>query len=184
MQSELAAEEYRALRAAIAARGQLRTALFLGGIALWSLVLLATLAFQPYPVASAVPLVVLVATFEVVRPLHLGAERIGRYLQVFFEEANGTSSRLDPPAWERTAMAFGPTVPGAGGHPLFVPLFVLAVAVNSLAVLLPQPLPIELTTMAVPHAAFLVWIVRADRAMRRQRATELARFRELREQRS
>ena len=44
------------------------------------------LVLLPYPVAAAIPLLVLVATFEVIRPLHFGAERIGRYLQVFYEE--------------------------------------------------------------------------------------------------
>jgi hypothetical protein len=37
--------------------------------------------------------------------------------------------------------------------------------------------------MAVPHAAFIAWLWRADRAMRAQRPRELARFRELRDQR-
>ena len=33
---------------------------------------------------------------------------------------------LSAPAWERTAMAFGATVPGAAGHPLFSPIFAIA----------------------------------------------------------
>jgi hypothetical protein len=37
--------------------------------------------------------------------------------------------------------------------------------------------------MAVPHGAFLIWIVWADRVMRGQRTRELARFRELRDKR-
>jgi hypothetical protein len=78
-------------------------------------------------------------------------------------------------------MQFGPSVPGAAGHPLFVPLFALGGALNFLAVMLPGPLPIEIGWMAVPHLAFVVWLLRADRAMRAQRTTELARFRALRE---
>jgi hypothetical protein len=35
--------------------------------------------------------------------------------------------------------------------------------------------------MAVPHAAFLGWLIVADRTMRGQRTRELARFRELRD---
>jgi hypothetical protein len=179
---DLAAQEYRALRDAVAARGQLRATLTLAGLLGWMAALAATLVALPYPVAAVMPLMVLVATFEIIRPLHSGAERIGRYLQVFFEEAGQREEAgLAPPAWERTAMAFGAAVPGAAGHPLFVPLFALATAVNLLAVVLPGPVPLELSLMAVPHAAFLAWLARADRAMRTQRTRELARFRELRD---
>ena len=175
------ADEYCALREAITARTHWRVALALGGMAAWAAILVATLAVLPFPVASVLPLTVLLATFEVIRPLHFGAERIGRYLQVFHEEAVGEDAPLAPPAWERIAMRFGPSVPGVAGHPLFAPLFALATAVNFLAVLLPGPVPIELGAMAVPHLAFLVWLLRADRAMRTQRENDLARFRALRE---
>ena len=188
MTPDLAAAEYSALRQAIAARGQLRTTLVLAGIMGWSSLLAVTLIALPYPVAAVVPLTVLLATFEVIRPLHVGAERIGRYLQVFFEE-NGVSPDpstpfLRPPAWERTAMAFGAALPGAAGHPLFVPLFGIATFVNFLAVLLPGPVQVELTLVAIPHAGFLAWLAYADRAMRSQRTRELATFRELRDGRN
>ena len=78
-------------------------------------------------------------------------------------------------------MVFGSGVPGAGGHPLFAPVFGLAAVVNLLAVVLPGPVGVELAMLAVPHVAFLVWLVITDRAMRMQRATELARFRALRD---
>jgi hypothetical protein len=178
--SASAGDEYRALREAITARTHWRVGLALGGFVAWTAILTATLAVLPYPIAAVLPLTVLLATFEVVRPLHFGAERIGRYLQVF-HEAMGDDAPIGPPAWEHIAMRFGPRLPGAAGHPLFVPLFALATAVNFLAVLLPGPLPIEVGAMAVPHVAFLVWLLRADRAMRTQREIELARFRELKE---
>ena len=57
----------------------------------------------------------------------------------------------------------------------------MATVVNMLAVLLPRPVPIELTLLGVPHAAFLVWLAVTDRTMRAQRTKELARFRELRD---
>jgi hypothetical protein len=177
---DLAAQEYRSLRDAIAARGQTRVVIAMAGLGMWAVVLLATLVWLPYPAAAAVPLTLLVATFEILRPLHAGAERIGRYIQVFYEEARQNAS-LTPPAWERTAMAFGPTLPGAAGHPLFLAVFLIATAVNLLAVLLPSPLPQELWPMLVPHLLFVVWMVRADRALRAQRGVELARFRELRD---
>jgi hypothetical protein len=75
-------------------------------------------------------------------------------------------------------MSFG-KIPGAGGHPLFVPVFFLATLANYLAVIIPGPLPLEIGAMAVPHLAFVAWLAAADRAMKRQREIELARMREL-----
>jgi hypothetical protein len=175
--------EYLVLRQTIAQRGTLRPVLTLAGLAFWAIALIAVLALVPYPVAAAIPLLVLVATFEVIRPLHFGAERIGRYLQVFYEEDGDPGrSMSDTPAWERVAMSFG-VVPGVGGHALFVPLFLIATALNYLAVMLPRPERIELSVMAIPHLAFIAWMVASDRAMRTQRAIELARLRELYQQR-
>jgi hypothetical protein len=149
------------------------------GLSIWAAILTVVLVLLPYPVAAAIPLLLLVVTFEVIKPLHFGAERIGRYLQVFYEEEGEPGRSFhDTPAWERVAMSFG-SVPGVGGHPLFVPIFFMATAINYLAVLLPRPVAIELSVMAIPHLAFLAWLVAADRAMRHQRAIELARLREL-----
>jgi hypothetical protein len=174
-----AAEEYRVLRETIATRGTWRSALLVGGIAAWAAVLVAVLVLLPYPLASAIPLLVLVAAFEGVRTLHFGTERVGRYLQVFYEEGRDERPLAETPSWERVAMALGARVPGTGGHPLFAPVFGLAAAVNYLAVLLPGPVPLELGLLAVPHLAFVVWLVVSDRAMRAQRSVELARFRAL-----
>ena len=181
---QLDREEYASLRRAIAERGQLRTGVFVAGLAAWSGVLLAILVTLPYPLVSIVPLTLLLGVFEAIRPLHMGAERIGRYLQVFYEERGDAGRPLaETPSWERTAMALGAAVPGAAGHPLFAPLFVLATLVNFLSVWLPGPVAVELTMLSLPHAAFLIWIVLADRAMRTQRTRELARYRELRDAR-
>lgn len=172
--------EYLVLRQTIATRGALRPILALCGLGIWGVVLTAVLVLLPYPVAASIPLLLLAATFEVIRPLHFGAERVGRYIQVFYEEAGDPNRPLDDtPSWERVAMHFG-TVPGVGGHPLFVPVFVIATAINYLAVLLPAPVTLELAVMAVPHLAFVVWLVMSDRAMRRQRSIELTRLREMR----
>lgn len=177
---DVAAREYAALRETVRSRGGIRTALFLVGLAAWAVALLVVLIWLPQPTASVVPLLILLATFEVVRTLHLGIERVGRYLQVFFEEIPGEIAPTRPPAWEHTAMAFGPTLPGAGGHPYFLPVFLMATLVNFLAVLFPGPVLVELATLAVPHVALLIWLLHCDRGMRKQRATELARFRALR----
>ena len=179
--NSLADREYEALRATIQGRGGARPLAFLAGLATWAIVLAAILAWLPNPIASVVPLLILLATFEVVRALHLNVERIGRYLQVFYEEGPGGSPPTAVPAWEHTAMAFGPRVPGAGGHPLFLPLFALAAVANLLAVWLPGPLPVEYGTLAVPHLAFVGWLIYCDRGMRAQRAKELARYRAIKD---
>jgi len=176
---EIQIREFAALRETIRARGGARPLAFLAGIGLWALALTVVLIWLPNPLASMVPLLVLTTTFEVIRTLHMGVERIGRYVQVFFEE-RPRDLPMESPAWETTAMAFGPAVPGAGGHPLFLPLVLMATIVNYLAVVFPGPIVVELWTLAVPHLAFMVWTLFCDRAMRKQRATELARFRELR----
>ena len=146
---------------------------------IWALALTAVLVWLPYPLASAIPLVVLAATFEAIRPLHFGAERIGRYVQVFYEEAGEPGRSLrDTPSWERVTLSFG-VVPGVGGNPLFVPIFFLATAVNYLAILLSGPVAIDLAIMAVPHAILVGWLIANHRAMKTQRTIELERLRNL-----
>ena len=178
--NDYTAREFEVLRQTIQSRGGARPLVLLLGLSAWAGVLVVVLAWLPNPAASVVPLVVLLATFEVVRALHLGVERIGRYIQVFFEEDSGGSAPTGGPAWEHMAMHFGGSVPGAGVHPYFVAVFFIAVPVNFLAVLFPGPVLVELVALAVPHLAFLVWMLYCDRGMRRQRVAELARFRELR----
>ena len=178
--TDLAHEEYNALRETIRLRGTARPVVALAGLIAWAAVFVAVLIGLPNPLAAVVPLLVLVAGFEATRSLHLAVERIGRYIQVMFEESAGNEDpTLTPPAWERTAMVFGPSVPGAGGHPLFLPVFLMATIVNFVAVILPGPVPIELGTLLVPHLAFIIWMLHCDRGMRKQRSVELARFREI-----
>ena len=174
-----ARSEYLVLRRTIAQRGALRPILLVCGTGIWAMTLTAVLVWLPYPVAAAIPLVMIAATFEAIRPLHFGAERIGRYLQVFYEEAGEPGRALrDTPSWERVAMSFG-KVPGVGGHPLFVPIFFLATMVNFLAVIIPGPVPMEMAVMAVPHVAMMAWLAAAHRAMQTQREIELDRLRTL-----
>jgi hypothetical protein len=171
--------EYLVLRRTIAQRGALRPILLLFGIGVWAVVLTAVLVWLPYRLASAIPLLVLAATFEAIRPLHFGAERIGRYVQVFYEEAGEPGrSLLDTPSWERVTLSFG-VVPGVGGNPLFVPIFFLATFVNYLSMLLSGPVAIDLAIMAAPHAIFVGWLIANHRAMKTQRTIELDRLRQL-----
>lgn len=81
-------------------------------------------------------------------------------------------------------MLLGPTVPGAGGHPLYLPVFFLSAFVNLLAVVLPGPVLGELVTMAIPHVAFVVWMLYANHGMQRQRAADLAEYRKIRDSRA
>jgi hypothetical protein len=174
---QIRTEEFRALRTTIRSRGSFRLAICLAGLVGWALTLLIVLAWVANPIAGTVPLLLVVATFEMNRMLHLGIERIGRYLQVFFEEA--APDAASTPAWERTVMRLGPSLPGAGGHPLLVPIFFSATLINFLSVLLPGPTPIELGAMTVPHVSFLIWMLYADRGMRQQRERELEEFRKI-----
>ena len=77
-------------------------------------------------------------------------------------------------------MALGPRVPGAGGHPLGVPVFLMATLLNGLAVMVSGPQRVEWVSMLVPHLAFVAWMAVCDRRMRAQRATELRELERLR----
>jgi len=126
MDAELDRAEFQALRDTIRERGTRRVTLFWATTAFWATLLTAAIglvAFAPTigPRAGAfltlVSLLPLAAGFEAVFALHVGVERIGRYLQVFYE------GREPLPAWERTAMAIGPTGPKGLTDPLFSAMF-------------------------------------------------------------
>lgn len=181
-QDELVIAEYAALRTAIAARGHLRLGLFLAGLIGWALTLLAVLVLVANPLVAVLPLLVLVGTFESLRSLHFGVERIGRYLQVFVEERYGSDAApWEPPAWERVVVRVGGQLPGAAGHPLFAPVLALATAINVLAIVLPGPRPEEWIPLGALHLLFVGWMVYVDRGARAQRSHDEAKFRAIRE---
>lgn len=167
-------EEYRSLRAVIRERGSLRVGLFAMTLAAWALTTVAVSALLVQPMASLVPLLILVAGFEAGHALHVGAERIGRYLYVRYESEGG-------PAWEKTIGAFGAGQMPFLGRPSgahFALVFALAVAVNLLVLAL-GALPQELAALALIHALALARIVAARHAAAGQRARDETRFREL-----
>ena len=165
--------EFLLLRQTIATRGTVRMALVPLTMLGWAALVLALILFSNLPIAALLPLAVLAGGFEAIHALHAGVERVGRYLQVFYEEqANGAQ-------WETTAVQAGPPLPGGGVDPLFSALFLSAVAVNLVPALLPSPTPVELGAVGAVHAAFAVRIVRARLAAGRQRAVEHERFRQL-----
>jgi uncharacterized membrane protein (DUF485 family) len=163
-------EEYRSLRATIRERGTARIWVFFVGLVAWAALLTATAALAALPVATLLPLLVLMAAFEAVFSLHVGVERIGRYVQVFLENERG---------WEHAAMAYGEPLRGTRVDPLFSVYFLLATVANFVPVLLAEPVAMEVWVVGVVHLFVAIRIVLARRAASRQRAADLKRFLEL-----
>ena len=170
--------EFAALRQTIAARGTVRVVLAVTVVVAWATLASLCGLFSDLPLLAIVPLTVLIGGFETVWALHVGVERIGRYIQVFYE----TSS--DTPRWETTAMSVGPSLPGGGIDPLFSVIFVCATFLNVIPALLPQPTRLELGVVSALHAAFIFRVIRARGAAARQRAVELETYRALRDART
>ena len=170
-------EEYRALRATIRERGTARVWIFVAGLAAWAASAIATTALAAPPLATLLPLLVLAAGFEALVNVHIGVERIGRYVQVFFEDGHepSESSRVSP-GWEHVAMAYG--TPGMG---TFIAYFVLATVLNFLPVLLAEPVPVEVIVIGALHLVVIARVLVARHHARRQRATDLERFQRIKQ---
>jgi hypothetical protein len=169
----LAESEYDTLRATIRERGTMRGYVLLAGITSWGALAITSLIAGVPGGMMLVPLVVLAATFELSFFVHTGVERIGRYIQVFYEESSGWAG------WETTAMNYGAKFPG-GLDPLFVSVFSIAAAINffsSLAAATFHPMWIAMSLLM--HALFSYRIVSARKAAASQRALDLDRFRTL-----
>jgi hypothetical protein len=122
--SSRALEEYLVLRATLRERGSLRFLVASLTFSAWAGTLIAVGAYVVIPLFALAPLLVLAAGFEVVFALHVGVERIGRYLQVKYEAAR----ELTGPLWEHTAMSS--QLASGGAHALFLPVFLVAAALN------------------------------------------------------
>jgi hypothetical protein len=171
--NETTQAEYQALRDTIRERGTARLCAVLGGLVAWGALAIAVLVAELEGGVTLVPFLVLAATFEINFFVHTGVERIGRYLQVFYEERAGAAG------WETTAMSYGTKFP-SGLDPLFSILFVTAAALNffgSVAVAERRPGWIAISLAA--HAAFAYRIVSAKKLAASQRALDLDRFRSL-----
>ncbi len=107
-------QEFEALRATIRERGTVRMILLPVTFGLWAGAALATFAVVTLSIGAVLPLLVLAAGFEAIYALHINVERIGRYIQVFHEDAGG---------WEHVALTFGQRFPGRGPDALFSNLF-------------------------------------------------------------
>jgi len=171
--ARLSATEYEVLRQTIAARGTARMLVAPASCLGWAALTLVQPGVDGTLTATLLRLAVLVAGFESVHALHVGSERIGRYLQVYYElDVNG-------PRWESTAMKVGPALPGGGIDPLFSGLFVGTTCINFLAANPYRSAPVAVAILVTVHAAFVLRIVRARMAATRQRAVELESFKAL-----
>ena len=170
--------EFAVLRQTIASRGTARIVLFPVTVLGWAALAAALTLVGGSPVTSLFSLAVLASGFEAIHALYVGVERIGRYLQVFYE------SHDDGPKWETTAIAVGPALPGGGVDPLFTPVFAGAVIINLIPALLPAPTRLEMGVVGVLHLALLVRLVRARGAAARQRAVELESYRAIKSRQS
>jgi len=125
------------------------------------------------PMLSLVSLSVLIGGFEAIHALNVGVERIGRFLQVYYE---GTP---DGPRWETTAMAVGPGLPGSGVDPLFTVVFAALIGLN-LVLVFPELHAMKAYAVVLPvHAIFWIRVGRARWAAAGQRAMDLETFRAL-----
>lgn len=175
MSVNLQQSEFSVLRQTIAWRGTARMVLVPITFVTWAALSLVVLLFGDVPVAALFTLVVLASGFEAVHALHVGGERIGRFLQVFYEGIP------EGPRWETSVTSVGPGLPGGGIDPLFTFIFAAAAFLNMMLVLLPMPSRTELGIIGVLHIAFVLRLVRARGAAARQRAVELESFRAVRD---
>lgn len=168
-------EEYRALRDTIRERSTARVWVALSGLIAWAALALATATLAELPIATFIPLLILAFVFEVVFALHTGVERVGRYIQVFFEDE--ASDR----GWEHQAMAYGQEFPGGGSDPLFGRYFLLAIVLNVLPAALANPVPLEWLAVGAGHVVALSRLIAARREASKQRLVDLDRFRRLKQ---
>jgi hypothetical protein len=168
--------EYQALRATIRERGTLRMCAILIGLIAWGALALGLLASELAGAATMVPFVILAGTFEISLFIHTGVERVGRYIQVFYEEARKVAG------WETIAMNYGRRFPG-GLDPLFVTFFAGAAALNFVsAFVLTTRRPGWILISFIAHLLFGWRLINARRSSAVQRAIDLERFRTLRDQ--
>jgi len=167
-------DEYIALRATIRERGTTRGWIVLAGMSSWAITALLAVALAPSPSATLMPLVVLATAFEITFALHIGVERIGRYLQVFYEGRAG---------WEHRIMEFARDSPRlARTDALFLRYFALATVLNVIPAVIASPIAVEWIVIGAGHVLFLGRLVAARQTAARQRAEDLARFEHIKQE--
>lgn len=161
--------EFTALRQTIAARGTVRVVLVVVAVVAWAMLALIEGLYSDLPLLAMVPLTVLIGGFEAVWALHVGVERIGRFIQVTYESSDG-------PSWETRAMRASPGLPGSGADPLFSVVFAVASLVNLAMAFVAEPTPLEIVLLFAAHAALLLRLARARMVASRQRRADLDAF--------
>ena len=179
-------EEFRALRATIRERGSVRFIVTLITFSAWAAAILTTSVLLPFTLFCLVPLTVLAVGFETTFALHIGVERIGRYLHVHYESAHPDAA-TGQAQWERTVSRF--RAAGGGVRPLMPALFIAAGLLNiTLGAAngldgengwLADDL-LALAPIAALHAGFLVRVVLAQRFSDTQRERDQHEFERLR----
>jgi hypothetical protein len=161
--------EFTALRRTIAARGTVRVVLAVTAVVAWATLASIQGLYSDLPLLAMIPLTVLVGGFEAVWALHVGVERIGRFIQAAYESGDGAS-------WETSAMRAAPGLPGSGADPLFALVFAVASLVNLGVAFVAGPTPVEIVLLFAAHAALLLRLARARMVAGRQRRAELDAF--------
>jgi hypothetical protein len=172
--AEFHLEEFRQLRTTIRERSTARVVVSFITFVSWGALALVVRHSDESMAYGLVPLVVLVTGFELVFSLHVGVERIGRYLTVFYEASPGM------PKWETAIAAFGRTVVRGQTQPhvLLASEFIVTTGINLvLAVEFDRSVLAQDIAMAVFHVAFIGRVVRAVRQSSRQRETDAAALR-------
>lgn len=162
--------EFTILRQTIAARGTARVLLAAATVAMWATLATVHGLFSDLPLLAVIPLCILAAGYEAVWALHVGAERIGRFIQVVHETEPGQAS------WETTIMRLGPGLPGGGVNPLFSVVFGSASLVNLGAAFAAEPTPLEVVLLFACHAGFLLRLAQTRVLASRQRQADLVAF--------
>jgi len=162
--------EYRSLRKTIQTRGSLRFTIAAATFFVWAALSMWCWTSAAGLIPAMLPLFVLIAGFEIVLSIHTGVERIGRYVQRFFEDGGP-----NPPAWEHIAVAMGPHWHSPGGvDPLFSLAFVVAAFLNFTLVGASADSTQWVIGMGIPHLIFSVRILSARRFAAMQRKIDLA----------
>jgi|SRR5579864_886341 len=172
--TEFHLEEFRQLRTTIRERSTARVVVSIITFVSWGVLALAVPHSDESMLSGLVPLVVLATGFELVFALHVGVERIGRYLAVFYEASSGM------PKWETAIAAFGRTAARTTTQPhlLLATEFIVATGINLVfGVELERSVLAQDVAMGVFHAAFISRVVQALRQASRQREADAAAFR-------
>ena len=165
-------EEYRALRATIRERGTARVWIFVVGLGIWGGLVIATASPSPrcrrrrccrcwrWPASS-----------KRVFALHTGVERVGRYIQVFYEsDRPGDSLELGTHR-DGVRPCLSEAAPAIRCSRRF---FWIATVCNFIPAVLAGAVPVEWTVIGVAHVLFIVRVVIAERHARRDSARPIS----------